>query len=370
MMKQLQINPVIYEYENFGQFAQAFALTENDLILTNEYIYNPMISKYGVPCQTIFQEKFGAGEPSDTMVDGILAEMNKKPVDRIIAVGGGTVIDIAKVLSVSDNTRHVDDLYEDAANLKQHHRLFIIPTTCGTGSEVTNISIVNRTRLGTKQGLVAPALYASEAVLIPEFMTTLPYGVFATSSIDALIHAVESFLNPISTPYTELFAKEAMAQIIQGYKEVIKDKSAARTMGAEFLRAANYAGIAFATAGCGAVHAMSYALGGKYHVAHGESNYQFFLPVLAMYKKKNPQGKIKELEALLCQLLDTQDGIGGLAELLEQILPKKAMHEYGAVQDDIEPFAKSTVDSQQRLLNGSYVPLSLEEIQELFQSCL
>ena len=279
-MKQLQISPVIYEYENFGQFAEAFHLTGADLILTNEYIYNPMIAEYGVPCRTIFQEKYGAGEPTDAMVDGILAEMNRKPVARIIAVGGGTVIDIAKVLSASDHTEHVDDLYADMALLRQHHELLIVPTTCGTGSEVTNISIINRTRLGTKQGLVSDAMYASAAVLIPEFISTLPYSVFATSSIDALIHAVESYLNPASTPYTELFAKAAMREILTGYQEVVKDKDAARRLGGTFLRAANYAGIAFATAGCGAVHAMSYALGGKYHVAHGESNYQFFLPVL------------------------------------------------------------------------------------------
>ena len=369
-MKQLQIRPVIYEFENFGEFAKEFQLTEADLILTNEYIYNPLISKYGVPCQTIFQEKYGGGEPSDTMVDGILAEMNSKPCNRIIAVGGGTVIDIAKVLSVSDNTEHVDSLYDDMAGLKQNHELFIVPTTCGTGSEVTNIAIVNRTRLGTKQGLVAPALFASAAVLIPEFITTLPYGVFATSSIDALIHAVESFLNPISTPYTELFAKAAMAEILGGYQEVAQDKNAAVRLGAKFLRAANYAGIAFATAGCGAVHAMSYALGGKYHVAHGESNYQFFLPVLDYYKKKAPEGKIQALEEILKGLLGTDDGIEGLRELLEKILPRKAMHEYGAVQEDIMPFAQSTVDSQQRLLAGSYVPLTLEEIRDLFQGCL
>ena len=369
-MKQLQIRPVIYEFENFGQFAKEFQLTDADLILTNEYIYNPMISQYGVPCQTIFQEKYGAGEPSDTMVDGILAEMNSKPVDRIIAVGGGTVIDIAKVLSVSNNTEHVDDLYDDMAGLKQHHQLFIIPTTCGTGSEVTNIAIVNRTKLGTKQGLVAEALFASAAVLIPEFMTTLPYGVFATSSINALIHAVESFLNPISTPYTELFARAAMKEILTGYQVVAGDRDAAKRLGAMFLRAANYAGIAFATAGCGAVHAMSYALGGKYHVAHGESNYQFFLPVLDLYRKKAPEGKIRVLDGILAELLGTDDGIEGLRALLEQILPRKAMREYGAVQEDIMPFAQSTVDSQQRLLAGSYVPLSLEELQGLFQGCL
>lgn len=369
-MKQLQVAPVIHEFNKFGEFAEEFKLTAQDLILTNEYIYQPLIAPYGVPCQTIFQEKFGAGEPTDVMVDGILAEMNKIKCGRIIAVGGGTIIDIAKVLAVAGSAEHVDDLYGDMANLKQHHELFILPTTCGTGSEVTNISVINRTKLGTKQGLVSEAMFAAHAVLIPELISTLPYGVFATSSIDALIHAVESFLSPKATPFTELFSKAAIHDILNGYKEVVQDKAALSRLSGQFLRASTCAGIAFGTAGCAAVHAMSYALGGKYHVAHGESNYQFIIPVLELYRKKAPEGKISVLEALLQQDLGGDDGIASLSALLEKVLPHKAMHEYGAVQEDIVPFAESTMANQQRLLSNSNIPLSLEDVRELFQICL
>lgn len=369
-MKQLQVTPILHEFSGFGAFAEEFKLTGQDLILTNEYIYRPLIAPYNVPCQTIFQEKFGAGEPTDVMVDGILAQMNQMKCDRIIAVGGGTIIDIAKVLAVAGGAEHVDNLYEDMANLKQHHELFILPTTCGTGSEVTNISVINRTKLGTKQGLVSGAMFAAHAVLIPELISTLPYGVFATSSIDALIHAIESFLSPKATPFTELFSVAAIHDILGGYKAVVQDKNALSGLNGQFLRASTYAGIAFGTAGCGTVHAMSYALGGKYHVAHGESNYQFIIPVLELYRKKAPEGKIRVLEGLLREDLGGDDGIAALKALLQQVLPHKAMHEYGATQEDIVPFAESTMANQQRLLSNSNDPLSLEEIQELFQVCL
>ena len=369
-MKQLQIAPIIHEFSNFGEFCKEFQLTDKDLILTNEFIYKPLIAPYGVPCQTIFQEKYGAGEPTDTMVDAILAEMHRMNCGRIIAVGGGTVIDIAKVLAVAGAEAHVDALYANMANLKAHHELFILPTTCGTGSEVTNISVINRTKLGTKQGLVSGAMFAAHAVLIPELISTLPYGVFATSSIDALIHAIESFLSPKANPFTEMFSVAAIHAILNGYKAVAADKNALKSLEGQFLRASTYAGIAFGTAGCGTVHAMSYALGGKYHVAHGESNYQFLIPVLELYREKAPAGKLGTLEALLREPLGGTDGIAALKELLQAILPHKAMHEYGAVQEDIAPFAESTVANQQRLLGNSYVPLTLEDIQGLFQRCL
>ena len=85
---------------------------------------------------------------------------------------------------------------------KKKRELIIIPTTCGTGSEVTNISIMARTRIGTKLGLVSPAMYADYAVLIPQLLEGLPFKVFAASSIDALVHAVESAPVPQGHPPT------------------------------------------------------------------------------------------------------------------------------------------------------------------------
>ena len=374
-MKELLIVPQIDHFDTFKEFTEAFSLSEKDLVLTNEYIYNPVMADAGIPCTAIFLEKYGSGEPTDIMVDAILEEMNRHDCDRIIAVGGGTILDIAKVMCLED-AKDTDSLY-DRGELVKEKELILVPTTCGTGSEVTNISVINRTRKGTKMGLTSPNMYADHAVLIPQFLDTLPYYVFATSSIDALIHAVESYLGPFSTSYTELFAVEAIREIIGGYCRIaLKGQNARLADGASYLKASNYAGIAFGNNGCGAVHAMSYALGGKYHVPHGESNYQFFTDVLYTYFRKQPEGKIRDIIELIAKTCRDNgfaaegNGIDMLAALLEKVLPRKQMREFGAVQEDIRPFAESTIANQQRLLKNNYVPLTVDEIEAIYQERL
>lgn len=226
-MKEIILKSQISYYDTCAEFASEFNLGSDDLILTNEYIYTPYFGNLGLNVHTIFQEAYGAGEPTDIMVDAILDEAAKTDCKRIIAIGGGTVIDIAKVLAVSAGDP-LDSLYAAPDKIEKKRELIILPTTCGTGSEVTNISIINRTRLGTKVGLVSPHMYADEAVLVPELLNTLPFAVFATSSIDALVHAVESSLSPKATPYTKLFGYKAIEMIIKGYQKIAAEGKDAR----------------------------------------------------------------------------------------------------------------------------------------------
>jgi len=377
-MKELLVAPEIHSFLTFAEFASEFSLGEQDAVLTNEYIYDPLMKRESLKCSYIFQERYGVGEPTDVMVDSILEEVNKLGCKRVIAVGGGTIIDIAKIL-ILKNAVNVDGLFEQDV-LEKEKELVIIPTTCGTGSEVTNLAIINRTKKGTKMGLGVPAMFADYAVLIPEFLKTLPYYVFATSSIDALIHAVEAYLGPKRTEYTTIFAVEAIKVILKGYCKIAQDGEEQRfELSGPFLKASNYAGIAFGNSGCAAVHAMSYALGAKYHVPHGESNYQFFTEVLKKYQKKNPSGLIRDLSELVCGITTQcgfeavngcKDGIEILEILLAKILMRKEMKEYGASQVDVELFAQSTVENQQRLLANNYAALSKEEIQEIYQARL
>ena len=221
-MVSILFKPTLHQFATCREFVEDFKLSSQDLILTNQYIYQPYFGQMGLGCQILFQEQYGAGEPSDVMVDAILAAAAKTDCKRIVAIGGGTVIDIAKVLAVA-GSEGVDALYDKAPDLEKKRELVIVPTTCGTGSEVTNISIMARTRMGTKLGLVSPAMYADQAVLIPELLEGLPFGVFATSSIDALVHAVESSLSPKATPYTKLFGYKAIEMLIRGYQRIAMD---------------------------------------------------------------------------------------------------------------------------------------------------
>ena len=371
-MKAFQIVPSVAEYAEFSDFAKDAALGSKDLILTNEYIYNPVIESLNLVCQTLFQEKYGAGEPTDVMVDLILGELRGMEYDRIIAVGGGTIIDIAKVLAVAENTDKVDDLYDKMGSLHKVHPLIIVPTTCGTGSEVTNISIINRTTKGVKQGIVSPAMFADQAALIPGMLASLPYGVYATSSIDAMIHAVESYLSPNACPLSEVFSEQALSLILPCWKAAADsgEKDGWKKYKAEFLRASNYAGIAFGHAGCAAVHALSYPLGGVHHVAHGESNQVMFAPVMKKYIEKQPVGKINRLEALLAKLLgcDEKTALQELYALMDRVLERKPMRAYGVTEDELPKYADSVIETQQRLLGNNYVPLTRDEILAIYES--
>ncbi len=371
-MKAFQIVPAIAEYEKFADFARGAGLGSNDLILTNEYIYRPVISELGLGCETIFQEKFGGGEPTDEMVDAILNELREKEYGRIIAVGGGTVIDIAKVLAVAAPGDKVDDLYDRMAEgLVKIHPLLIVPTTCGTGSEVTNISIINKVSKGVKQGIVSSAMFADEAALIPEMLMSLPYGVFATSSIDAMVHAVESYLSPNACALSELFSVEAIHFILKGWKRAL-EKGGTETWkesALEFLRASNYAGIAFGYAGCAAVHAMAYPLGSVHHIPHGQANQLMFAAVMKKYVQKQPKGKLEDLEAVLGEELGVaaKAGLDRLYRLMDDVLKCTPLREHGIKEEELPVFAKNVVETQQRLLNNNYVALTEGEILEAYR---
>ncbi len=226
-MNQVILKPTLYKFNTCKEFVNEFKLGRGDLVLTNKYIFDPYFGGLGIDLAVIYQENYGEGEPTDLMVDAIQEQVAKTGCKRLIAIGGGTIIDIAKVLAVS-NGESVDALYANMAGLTKKRDLVIIPTTCGTGSEVTNLAIINRTRIGTKLGLVSDQMYADSAVLIPELLNRLPFPVFATSSLDALVHAVESSLSPKATSYTRLFGNKAIEMIIRGYQEIAKNGPGAR----------------------------------------------------------------------------------------------------------------------------------------------
>lgn len=361
----------IHQFNTFGEFAKAFELGANDLVITQSFIYDPYIKPLGLACTFVMQEKYGMGEPSDEMIQNIMNDHANVKYDRVIAVGGGTVIDISKLFSLGHLT-NVTDAFERKIPIVKQKKLVIVPTTCGTGSEVTNISIAELKQKHTKLGLADNAILADDAVLVPELLQTLPFKPYAFSSIDALIHATESYLSPKANDYTRLFSVEAIRIILDIFKGIAKEGPEYRLKCLEpMLRASNYAGIAFGNAGCGAVHALSYPLGGNYHVAHGESNYQFFTHILNVYAEKNPNGSIVELNKLYAEILGCTTEPKALYQELDNLLgnlvSKRPLHEYGMKAEECEAFADNVIATQQRLLGNNYTPLSREEIVDIYK---
>ena len=371
-MKAFDIKTEIKEFDNFTAFADEAKIGNQDLILTGEHTYLEFIEPSGVEAQTLFREKYGKGEPTDSMINAILSELSGRKFDRIIAVGGGSIIDIAKAVAVAWEGADVDALYEKGEKLKKEHRLIVLPTSCGTGSEVTNISVINRVSRGVKMGLAAKAMYPDEAVLITSLLDSLPYKIFATSSIDAMIHSVESFLSPNGCSFSRLFSKEALRMIVSSWDKTIANGGADawKEYKAEFLRASTEAGIAFGYAGCAAVHALSYPLGSVYHIPHGQSNQLMFKDVMKKYKEKAAGGRINELEEILAGLLrvEPEDSLEGLYSLMDNILKKEPLRNFGVKEEDLEIFAGEVLKTQQRLLKNNYIALTEEDILDIYRA--
>ncbi len=366
-MHTFKIAPKIVSLDTACEFAEMYNIGKGDLVITSEHIWSKYFKNI-TPDNVIYIRNYCIGEPNDEAIKGICADI-KNPYSRVIAVGGGTVADIAKLfaLDVSNSLNKVlDALFDKEIDAKKDKKLVIVPTTCGTGSEITNISIVEFINRRTKFGLASDSLFADDAVLIPELLNDLPFKAFAASSIDALIHSVESFLSPKASALSEMFSVSAMQSILSGY---VKIKNGENIDYKKFLEASTYAGIAFSNAGCAAVHALSYPLGAAFHVPHGEANYAVFTGVFNMYMNLAPNGKITRINKIFADILgcDECNVYNGLEQLLnESVLQKKALHEYGMKKEQISEFAKSVLKNQQRLLANNYVKLDLEQITQIY----
>lgn len=375
--REIVIAPTLYKFANFGEFAQEFSLGARDLVLTNEFIYKPFMEQYNLACQFVFQEKFGVGEPSEEMITEMYEKIPYDSYDRVVAIGGGAIMDLCKLLGI-ERPDTVHNLYFKKFPVKHEKEVIAVPTTCGTGSEVTNISVAivheehgNGT---TKLGLVSDDIIPNKVCLIPDLLKTLPYKPFASSAIDALIHATESYLSPArKTMTSELFSIKAMELILEGFRRIGENGPDARLDYLdEYVTASMYAGIAFLKAGCATVHAMSFPLGGTYHVPHGESNYALFGKILEIYDEIKPDGELLKFKQLVAKILggDANNAIATLKALLEKVLPLKPLHEYGFTQDDIKSFPVSVMENQQRLVTNSYVPMTKELMERIYSECI
>ena len=371
-MKGFSIKTEIEEYDTFEQYAAQAGLGPEDLVLCGEHTYDKYVAPLSLGTQTLFREKYGKGEPTDGMVDAILDVLREKEFNRIIAIGGGTVVDIAKVVAVAGKEDKVDDLYDHVDSLKKVHPLVIIPTTCGTGSEVTNISVINRVSKGVKMGLASNGMLADKAVMITDMLDSLPYKIFATSSIDAMVHSVESFLSPNGCSISELFSAEALKTIIQCWKKSVEagGGDAWKAYAADFLNASNWAGLGFGYAGCAAVHACAYPLGSVYHIPHGQSNQLMFKDVMEKYREIRPSGKINGLEDIIgtCLGVAQSEALPALYELMDKVLKKEPLRNFGVKESDLPVFAEDVIKTQQRLLKNNYVELSEEQVLEIYKA--
>lgn len=213
-------------------------------------------------------------DPPEQIVELAVEFAKQQHIDGVIGLGGGSSLDVAKliaVLSHPQQTQKIQEIYGIGQAQAPRLPLIQIPTTAGTGSEVTPIAIVT-TGETTKSGVVAPILYADSAILDARLTLNLPAHITAATGIDAMVHAIEAFTSKHKkNPYSDMLAKQALQLLDQALPIVLQQPQNLQAR-QDMLFGAMLAGQAFANAPVAAVHALAYPLGGRCHLSHGHSN--------------------------------------------------------------------------------------------------
>lgn len=204
----------------------------------------------------------------------------KEGCDTVVGIGGGSAMDVAKAIAVlvANKGRAEDYLGLNRVPGPGLPKI-MVPTTAGTGSEVTFTSVFLRKNLKKKEGMNSPYLYPELALLDPELTLSLPPEPTAATGIDALCHAIESYTSINSSPMSEIFSLEAIDLIASNLRTCVHDGSNLKAR-EQMLLGSLCAGLGLANAGVGAVHSLSYPLGGRYGISHGLANTVMLPPVM------------------------------------------------------------------------------------------
>lgn len=295
-------------------------------------------------------------------------------VDIVIGFGGGSSMDVAKLIAIlSHPAQHqsLSDLYGVNQATGPRLPLILVPTTAGTGSEVTPISIVT-TGETTKTGIVAPILFADTAILDATFTQNLPPLITAATGIDAMVHAIEAYTSKIKkNPYSDMLAKHALKLLNANLQRVLDDDQDLEAR-QNMLVGSMLAGQAFANAPVGAVHALAYPLGGHFHISHGHSN---ALVLTEVMKFNIPDAKALYAE-LMCWLDPQSKGChDGLTDLFidhfNNHLVKSGLtlklKQLGIPEHMLMIMAEDAM-KQSRLLQNNPRELTLEDAYNIYQA--
>jgi alcohol dehydrogenase len=209
-------------------------------------------------------------DPPDTMINEAAQIAAAEKVDAVVGVGGGSTMDTAKGINVLlTNPAPINQYYAGSGKPHQPGKILVlIPTTAGTGSEATNISVVSDTQSQSKKGVLGPAALAALAIVDPELLLGLPPKITAATGMDAFAHAVEALTSEGMNPMSDVLAEKAVALITRNLPISVQDGSnlEART---NMMFASLIAGIAFNDTMPHWGHAIAHALGAKFHIPHG-----------------------------------------------------------------------------------------------------
>ncbi|HLD65731.1 MAG TPA: iron-containing alcohol dehydrogenase [Pseudomonas sp.] len=310
-------------------------------------------------------------DPPEAVVLAAVEQARAAQVDLVIGFGGGSSLDVAKLVALLAHPRCAQTLQEiyGVGNAKgQRLPLIQVPTTAGTGSEVTQIAIIT-TGETTKLGVVSPLLLPDLALLDADLTLGLPPAVTAATGIDAMVHAIEAYTSALKkNPLSDLLAREALRLLATNLETAVsqgRNRAARQAM----LLGACLAGQAFANAPVAAVHALAYPLGGHFHIPHGLSN-ALVLPHVLRFNAPAASPLYAELAPLV---LGERLRPGDAASLAEQLIEELAalsqrtglptrLRDAGVPEAMLAQLARDAMQQQRLLVNN---PRELREADAL-----
>ncbi|MCW1842690.1 iron-containing alcohol dehydrogenase [Prosthecomicrobium hirschii] len=313
-------------------------------------------------------------DPPEALVLKAVEAARAAGADAVVSVGGGSSMDVAKLVALLVPGRQaLADIYGVGLARGPRLPLVLAPTTAGTGSEVTPISIVT-TGAGEKKGVVAPVLIPDVAVLDADLTLGLPAPVTAATGIDAMVHAIEAFTSKrLKNPVSDCLAREALRLLAGNIAEACRNGSN-RDARQAMLLGSMLAGMAFANAPVAAVHALAYPVGARFHVPHGLSN-ALVLPAVLRFNMTAAEALYAELAGIVvpeaggseaaraAALVDRLGRLGG-----ELGLPVR-LAEVGITAADVPALAEDAM-KQTRLLINNPREVTLADAMRLYGEAL
>ena len=298
-------------------------------------------------------------DPPESVVMDAVAKARDFKCDSVIGFGGGSSMDVAKLLAVLINGKQLlPDLYGVDKVTDGRLPLIQIPTTAGTGSEATMVSIIT-TGETTKAGVVSRTLLADKIILDASLTAGLPAHVTAATGIDAMVHAIEAYTSKrLKNPLSDMLAREALRLLAANISTAVKQGDNLEARGAMLL-GAMLAGQAFANAPVAAVHALAYPLGGNYHIPHGLSN-SLVLPYVLRFNAPAAAELYAEIAGLIMPgKLLPDDPIAVTEMLADHFLVLAAdlglqttLRQMDIAENDLPKLARESMLQQRLLINN------------------
>lgn len=313
-------------------------------------------------------------EPPLVVGEKLVAYTRDHQFDMVIGVGGGSALDLTKLAGTI--AAHEGDV-ADYLNLTGTRQItkkglpkILIPTTSGTGSEVTNISVLSLET--TKDVVTHDFLLADVAIVDPALTMSLPPKVTAATGVDALTHAIEGYVSKNASPVTDALALQAIRLISQSIRTAVSNGNDKHAR-IDLSYGSYLAGLAFFNAGVAGVHALAYPLGGQFHIAHGDSN-AVLLPYVMGYIRQDCEKRMKDIyDAMgfsstnLSQEEAAYRCVDELKRLVEDVGIPSSLKGFDIGENALTSLTKDAI-KQTRLLARSPMPLHEEDIYTIYRA--